>query len=106
MKDRRYQELLEAFNPEDTVRSQEHGLSINRCSGLNTPLRDMLLRHCVPLVEALAGTGQHERALALAKNILRVVRRSNVRQMLIEAAKRGGDDQLARALDRTQRENT
>jgi hypothetical protein len=103
LENRRYADLLLAFDPEETFKSNLADLEMNACAGLKSALRDKLLRFCNPLVEALAGTGQHDRALVLARNILRAVGRPHVRQDLITHAGRAGDSKLAAILSETAR---
>jgi hypothetical protein len=97
----RYSDLLQVFDPETTFQRNVADLEISACdgdTGFKSALRDKLVRQCAPLVEALAGTGEHRRALDLARKILRVVRRPQLRQTLINHAQRAGDLSLAELL--------
>jgi hypothetical protein len=98
---RRYAELLRAFDPEVTFERNVADLQVPACDGdprFKTAMRDKLVRQCAPLVEALAGTGQHQRALELARNILRAVGRPPLRRTLADHARRAGDLPLAEVL--------
>jgi hypothetical protein len=101
LEQRRYSDLLQVFDPEATFLRNAVDLETPACDGdpgFKTALRDKLVRQCAPLVEALAGTGDHQRALDLARKVLRVVRRPQMRQTLIDHARRAGDLPLAEAL--------
>ena len=101
LEQRRYSDLLQLSDPEATFRQNAADLEIPACDddpGFKTTLRDKLVRQCAPLIEALAGTGEHRRALDLARKILRVIRRPQLREALINHAERAGDLALAEAL--------
>jgi hypothetical protein len=101
LKSRRYEDLLRIFDPDETFERNAAGLEMSEC-GLEPALRRKLLRFCNPLVEALAGVGEHDRALALAGKILGIVPGPQVRQELIAHANRAGDTRLAEALAQPQ----
>ncbi len=102
LEQRRYADLLRIFHPETELAEQLRSMDVPACDSdrhSKADLKDKLVRTCAPLVEALAGLGEHERARQLADGILRVIRTESVVTMLVSHAERAGDAVLASYLN-------
>lgn len=107
--EQRYAELVDIAVPEDVYGNQLATFETTQklLEGKPTAalaqegLRRNLVKTGVAGVEALAGAGYTERALALARQILRADGTPDTRKLLIERAQIAGDSELAEALTET-----